>query len=59
MTGAEVYTPKTVGELREILYLFPDNLQIQVENLPMQVELIVDTVNTGQMKLTRKYLNFT
>ena len=59
MNGDEVYTPKNVGELREILYLFPDNLQILVDNFPMQVELIVDTVNTGQVKLTRKYLNFT
>ena len=59
MTGVEVYSPKTVGELREILYHFPDNLQVIMDYaLPLQIELIVDTVNTGQLKFPRKFLNF-
>ena len=54
----EYYTPKNVGELRELLYRFPDDMRICTDGVQLLVELIIETVDTGQLKLPNKYLNF-
>ena len=58
-TYYEYYEPRTVRELRELLYKFPDNMKVYIDGrLPLSVEYQVESTFTGQVELVDRFLLF-